>query len=245
MARINIEEEFWTDVRPLIRAMGDEDRAVGMAIRFLKFAQEKYKYGKFVTSADFKKMGFTEDLIPFFAEKIEGGYQAKGAEKHFGWLRSRVLAGAAGGKKSKPNAIENFHPKQKPKQKEANPNPLSSLLSPLKELEHSGGVAKPPPPDLNKKVWESYKNSWREKYGSDPIRNATVNSQISSLAKRLGPDSIEVVRFFLSLDDPFIKKQMHPIGLCLSNAEGIWGQWKTGRKTSFAPKKSGMRFADV
>lgn len=83
--------------------------------------------------------------------------------------------------------------------------------------------------DLNKKVWESFKNSYESRYKVEPVRNASINAKISQLAKRLGPDSIEIVRFFVLHNEPFYLKNLHAIGLCLKDAESLHTQWKRGK----------------
>jgi len=249
MARLNIEDDFWEDAMLLATKLGgDYDRAIGMAMRFLRVAQTRYKHGKIITFSEFEKNGFSEKLVPFFAKKTSDGYEAIGAEKHFIWLKKRVEAGAKGGKKPKPSVINNLalsKPKALGSKSKAS---LLSSLSSKEERIHSGGAEKQPPPDskvLNKLIWESYKNSWAARYGSEPIRNATVNSQISSLAKRLGPDAEAVTKFYLTLEDPFVKKQLHPMGLLLSSAEGIWGQWKTGKKPGTSAGKKADLFGGI
>lgn len=83
--------------------------------------------------------------------------------------------------------------------------------------------------ELNKKIWEAYRESYLLRYKVDPVRNASVNSQISQLGKRLGAEAVEVVKFYLTHNDSFYLKQLHPIGLCLSNAESLRTQMLRGR----------------
>ncbi len=82
---------------PISAALGNQDLAIGQSLRFLKLAQEKYKNGKLITEEEFIRYGFSESIIGVFAERIDGGIQAVGAEKHFGWLSRRAEAGRSGG----------------------------------------------------------------------------------------------------------------------------------------------------
>lgn len=106
MARLNLEDQFWLDIVHVAVKVGDMDRAIGNAARFLRFAQEKHKSGRPVTLKEFKDQGFDEALIPFFAERVEDPesgqilIRARGAEKHFAWIDQRRKAGREGGKKS-------------------------------------------------------------------------------------------------------------------------------------------------
>lgn len=83
-----------------------------------------------------------------------------------------------------------------------------------------------PNKELNSKIWDAYKSAFLSRYKVEPTRNGPVNSQISQLAKRLGDDAIEVVKFYLKHNDSFYLKGTHSIGLCLSHAESLHTQWK-------------------
>lgn len=101
-----------------------------------------------------------------------------------------------------------------------------------KELNTSRGTKNTKSPEaskLNKEIWDAYSQSFFNRYQTEPIRNAAVNSKISQLAKRLGPDAVDVVKFFLNHNDSFYLKQVHAIGLCLKDAESLHTQWKRNR----------------
>lgn len=100
MARIDIEEDFWLDVADVIERHPDQDKVIGNAIRFFRYAQQKHKKGQLISEEAFKEKGFLEALIPTFAKRTPSGIQAVGAEKHFGWLSKKIEAGSKGGKKS-------------------------------------------------------------------------------------------------------------------------------------------------
>lgn len=80
------------------------------------------------------------------------------------------------------------------------------------------------------KIWESYSTAYFTRYGSDPVRNAKVNAQIGQLAKRLGDEAPDVVRFYVGHSKSFYVQKAHEIGLCLADAEGLRTQWATGTK---------------
>jgi len=77
-------------------------------------------------------------------------------------------------------------------------------------------------------IWEAYQDAYRARYGVDPVRNATTNSQCSALHKRLGESAIEVVRFYLTHNDGWYLRNQHPIGACLSQAESLHTQMQRG-----------------
>lgn len=82
---------------------------------------------------------------------------------------------------------------------------------------------------LNIQVWESYKNAYFNRYKVEPVRNAATNSKISQIAKRLGNEAVDVVRFYLSHNDSFYIKSVHAIGLCLKDAESLRTQMVRGK----------------
>lgn len=83
--------------------------------------------------------------------------------------------------------------------------------------------------ELRKAIWCAYKESFNARYKTEPVRNAAVNSKVSQIAKRLGQDGIEVVKFFLTHNDSYYLKQVHAIGACLKDAEALHTQWSRGR----------------
>lgn len=81
-------------------------------------------------------------------------------------------------------------------------------------------------------TWESFSNAYRKRYGSDPVRNATTNSQMSNVVKRIGEEEApEVAAFFVTLNDPWYMKQGHAIGILLKDCEKIRTMWVTGKRT--------------
>ena len=83
--------------------------------------------------------------------------------------------------------------------------------------------------ELNKKIWEEYKKTYEEKYKVTPIRNAKTNSIINALGKRLGHESVDVVRFFVQHPNSFYITKMHDIACCLSDAESLRTQMIRGK----------------
>ena len=88
-------------------------------------------------------------------------------------------------------------------------------------------------------TWEHYQDSYRRRYGTDPVRNQTVNSQLARLVDRLGAeDAPQVAAFFLSHNDPFYVRKRHPVGLLLQDAESLRTQWATGIKSTTSEAKN-------
>lgn len=91
--------------------------------------------------------------------------------------------------------------------------------------------------DLRRRCWESYRAAYLKRWKLEPSRNATVNSQIGSLAKRLGEEAPMVLAFYVDHNDSFYVKKCHPVGLCLKDAEGLRTQWARGQQITGSTMK--------
>lgn len=79
------------------------------------------------------------------------------------------------------------------------------------------------------RVWERYKSAYLDRYKTEPVRNATTNSQLAQLVKRLGGEAAcNVAEFYVWHNDQFYVRARHPPGLLLRDAEGLHTQWATG-----------------
>jgi len=179
--------------------MGDADRATGMALRFLRFAQIKHKAGKYITEKEFQNLGFDAALFPAFATlRDDGLIECVGAEKLFGWLRSRVENGKKGGKASaaaRTSHSNNLGPSEpKANTPEPEPSPSPSPSSSVEEGVPSSStvVEKPRPPrpkisselfdpktpeDFMGKIPESTLERWAELYPDEIfVRRETLKA---------------------------------------------------------------------
>lgn len=245
MARLNIEDQFWVEVAPMVAKLGNVDEAIGNAVRWFRFAQEKHRKGRLITEDEFKENGFSEALIPFFAKRTPSGIQANGAKKHFEWLNQKVEAASAGGKKSAQrnrNSKGQLLPNNEtdPSEVQAEPKVIQPSSSSSSSSSNSDSRSKEvPKPEksrttpqqkkLNAEVWDRYKSAYLSRYKVEPVRNAAVNSKISQIAQRLGPDAIEVVEFYVKHPKSFYVSNLHAIRFCLSDAESLRTQWARGR----------------
>jgi hypothetical protein len=100
VARINIEEQFWDDIGIVAARVGDYDKAVGQALRLIKFGQSKFKQHQALSYKELKeKFSFIDALIPEFARREgEDLVIISGAQKHFSWLLSKSESGQIGGR---------------------------------------------------------------------------------------------------------------------------------------------------
>jgi len=124
------------------------------------------------------------------------------------------------------------------------PFPLPDSLNLIPEsLNVSDGVENTPhpvqkissiPKNKNKdlspshETWQSYSDAYQNRYGVTPVRNATVNAQLSSFIKRIGFDeSPHVAAFYVYHNNQFYVTKMHTVGLLLADAEKLRTEWAT------------------
>lgn len=117
-------------------------------------------------------------------------------------------------------------PPAEPANIDGNPgNPASSERS-----DHRAGI----PP--SSRVWNAYAASYAVRYGTPPVRNATVNAQAVQLVKRLGvEDAEQVAAYFVASDDPYYVRKGHTLGALLADAEKVRTEWATGKKAAPGP----------
>lgn len=96
--------------------------------------------------------------------------------------------------------------------------------------------AKPAAPDAEtafqaacRETWSAYKEAYAIRYGTPPIRDAKVNSQIKQFVSRIGHDeSPAVARFYVErVNEAYITRQVHDLGLLVKGASGYRTQWAT------------------
>jgi uncharacterized protein YdaU (DUF1376 family) len=82
-------------------------------------------------------------------------------------------------------------------------------------------------------TWNAYSTAYFARYGTEPVRNATVNGQLAQFVKRIGTEeSPSVAAFYVGHDKAFYVGKKHPVGLMLADAEGLRTAWATGRPTT-------------
>lgn len=94
-----------------------------------------------------------------------------------------------------------------------------------------GQVETVPAPAKSSLAWAAYAGSYRERYRSEPVRNRQANALMCQLVDKLGADEApSVAAFYVTHNNPFYVKKLHPLNLLVLDAEGLRTQWFTGRK---------------
>lgn len=75
-------------------------------------------------------------------------------------------------------------------------------------------------------TWKSYMDAYFHKYGTEAVRNATVNSQMMNFVKRVGvKESPNIAAFYLTHRDSRYVRDRHSVGLLAYHAEPLRMEW--------------------
>lgn len=103
MARINCEDDYWTDPRreSLGLLIGDQEKADGRMLRAWRISQSYWRQGgQLVPEAVWDAARLNGVIEVGLAERREGGIYCKGSATQFDWISQHAEAGRVGGKAS-------------------------------------------------------------------------------------------------------------------------------------------------
>lgn len=222
----------------LVAKVGDGDKALGICVNAWIVSFEFWKNGKKpIPGKAWLERCLSDALIETGLARVveDGAIYVCGSERMHAWYHKLVEAGRKGGLKSqekKSSKAQALSSKRKQKQPSYSYSSSYSYTDTCTDTVSEGGAEAPAPRSkgsvpnpLNGITWSAYSEGYRSRYGTDPVRNATVNGQIAQLVKRLGSEAPLVVEFYLSQNRAFYLQSCHPIGLCLKDAEALRTQW--------------------
>lgn len=80
-------------------------------------------------------------------------------------------------------------------------------------------------------AWQAYAGAYESRYGTPPVRNATVNSQMANFVTRIGIDeSPGVAAWFVGHQNRFYVETGHSVGILARDAEKLRTEWANGRR---------------
>lgn len=80
-------------------------------------------------------------------------------------------------------------------------------------------------------TWDAYSTAYFDRYGTEPVRNASVNGKLAQFVSRLGRDEApHVARFFVGHSNAYYVRQMHDVGTMLKDAEKLRTEWATNSR---------------
>ena len=95
-------------------------------------------------------------------------------------------------------------------------------------------IAKPPKePAPSSEAWSAYAAAYFRRYGADPVRNATVNGQLSQFVGRIGAmEAPHVAAWYVQSRNSFYVQSGHSVGILLRDCEKLRTEWATGRQVT-------------
>lgn len=96
-------------------------------------------------------------------------------------------------------------------------------------------------------TWRAYRDAYEERHGKAPPWNAKIGGQLKQLVSRIPAEEAPLVAaFYLTHNDAYYVKSMHPVGLLLRDAEKLRTEWATGKKmTGIQAKSAEQKDANV
>ncbi len=80
-------------------------------------------------------------------------------------------------------------------------------------------------------TWDAYALAYSNRYGAEPVRNASVNGKLSQFVKRIGVDeSPHVASFFVGHNNAWYVRGMHDVGAMLKDCEKLRTEWATNTR---------------
>lgn len=92
-------------------------------------------------------------------------------------------------------------------------------------------AAKEPAP--TSETWTAYAGAYETRYGTQPVRNQTVNGQLAQLIARIGAaEAPDVAAWYVGSRNSFYVQSGHSVGILLRDCEKLRTEWATGRQVT-------------
>lgn len=80
-----------------------------------------------------------------------------------------------------------------------------------------------------KATWKAYSDAYFNRYNTEPVRNAKINSQIKQFVQRIGgEESPFVAANYVNDNNSYYVSRLHSVDSLLNDAEKLRTQWATG-----------------
>lgn len=233
MARINIEECWWSDIRrsKLIKLIGCEDLADAAAIRMWRLAQEHWgRERQCVPIHVFEVLEAGPKLIQAGLAEVRGDVvYVRGSSQYHEWLLEKRDAAKKGGKKSAQRPRNAKGQLQKTSKQTPSKGPSEPKQTQASYSYSSSGSCSDSNSDklaISEKSPVNpvsfYCDLWQEKNGKNPDIRPKEAGQITGLAKDVGlTRACEIMRAYFSMPDPFFIKRGYDVSTMLSNLAAI------------------------
>lgn len=110
---------------------------------------------------------------------------------------------------------------------------LEKTVKEVTSITPSGDGPIKAPRGFTNESWLAYKNAYKERYGTEPVRNATVSGQLANFVKRVGSElAPKVIEFYVWHPGAFYVKNVHQVRFALADAEKLVTEYKTKKFVS-------------
>lgn len=118
----------------------------------------------------------------------------------------------------------------------ANQEPITKNQEPITKNQRKDPSASAAEAELQaacREAWSAYSAAFRGRYGTEPVRNAKVNSSIKGFVQRVGREEApHIADFYLSHSDSFYVRHCHDVAYLQKDAEKLRTEWATNRKVT-------------
>lgn len=233
MARINIEDCWWTDPRrsKLARILGDERLADGSAVRMWRLAQEFWKdERKLVPSHIFETLDDHQALVGCgLASLGDDGYYVRGSSQYLEWVIEQRAKSKKGGQESakrprdakgrliKSEANGPAKVQAESKQIQVSGSYSDSSSGSISDSDSTSDSGITSSSNLQKKANAfivRYCENFKFKYGSSPEIQGKESGIAKRVTKNIGLDKINLyLDAYFQLPDAYVVKAKHPVYL--------------------------------
>ncbi len=242
MARINIEQSWWSDPRrnALGRKLGSQALADGVMVQAWMLAQDHWKKERQLVPKHLFDMleGALEILGANLAEVRGDLVYIRGSSTSLDWINQSRESGKIGGRISAQRPRDE---KGRLTAKESK-GPPSESKGPPKDDQTSVSSSSS---NTNTRVpigtplWKSYEEELQKQYGIQAIRSVKKNTICKGLVEEFGLEKAkQLVLVFLKDKEPFVVNSAYDIGLLQSQLQ------KYLSRLTKAPIEASLNFTD-
>lgn len=237
MARINIEECWWSDPRRTKLLLKIGFQADAAAVNMWRVAQGFWADGRMLVPKHiFETIEFAEDLLGACLAELRGEFvYVRGSSAWLDWTAEKRAAAKAGGKKSSQRPRNAKGQLQKSSKQSPSKTQAESKLIQASDSDSDSGsgsssdsiaiLEKSPVNPV-----KFYCDLWKEKNGKSPDIRGKEAGQINQLASDLGIDrACQIMLAYFSMPDPFYIKRGYDVSTMISNLAAI-GQFEANGK---------------
>lgn len=253
MARLTIEEKYWTDPRRdmLSKLVGDSMLADAVMIRAWRSAQTYWGEGKRPMPLDvFETIPHSRSIVEAKFAIVEADkVYVKGVAEHHSWLAEKRQAASAGGKKSAASRKKKYGTAQPDppilsKQRRSTPEANSKTLEPSGSGSDSGsnkipntsysGESLPAIAEARgKNAVALWMEAYHRRYGTRYSALGKDHGTLVGLEKTYNREQIEILfAAYLAMKDPLYEKAHHPLSLFFRDLPKISNAAQTGKDPS-------------